>query len=96
MLPVTSPVCVPCAMLILPLTPVPLVIVIPLPAVISLTTHVSVPVLTAIPVAFNASSAAKSFESDKVILPLAVNGLPDTLIPAIGGVIPTLVNPASV
>ena len=74
-----------------PLTPSPLVIAMPLPAVMVRAVHVFDAVRAAMPVPETPSIAARSSASASVILPDDVTGEPETVIPAAGAVIPTLV-----
>ena len=74
-----------------PLTPSPLVTAMPLPAVMVRAVHVLDAVRAAMPVPETPSIAARSSASASVILPDEVIGEPETVIPAAGAVIPTLV-----
>ncbi len=70
----------------LPLTPFPLLIETPVPAVIVLVVQVSVAVRAAMPVPLNASTPERSFAREKVNVPVVVIGEPETVNPAAGAV----------
>lgn len=71
-----------------PLTPSPLDTLMPVPAVMVRSAHVSVPVRAGVyPVPVNASMAARSLASVKTKVPDVVIGLPEIVKPAAGAVV---------
>ena len=78
----------------LPLTPFPLLIDTPVPAVIVRVVQVSVAVRVAMPVPLNPSTPERSFASENVRVPVVVIGEPEIVNPAAGAVAATLATSA--